>query len=107
MLKTLLSEIPAAFGRPSSRAPAFRRRRQTVASQSITNRPVGYLVIAPMPVLAGLANGQLLDLSLDPRPARASTRRASNLRATSLRYQPRMMSGRAIVAMSARTLRPS
>src|SRR5882757_1499060 len=28
----------------------------------------------PAPFLAGLANDQLLDLSLDPRPARASTR---------------------------------
>jgi hypothetical protein len=31
-------------------------------------------VIAPAPVLARHANDQLLDLSLDPRPARASTR---------------------------------
>ena len=31
-------------------------------------------VIAPVPVLAGHANDQLLDLPPDPRPARASTR---------------------------------
>jgi hypothetical protein len=57
----------------------------TVASQNIANRLIGHLVpqigqrprnpvIAPVPVLAGHANDQLLDLSIDPRSARASTR---------------------------------
>ena len=51
---------------------------------NIANRLVGNLVpqigqrprnpvIAPVPVLAGHANDQLLDLALDPRSARAST----------------------------------
>jgi hypothetical protein len=59
-------------------------RRQAVAPQDIANRLIGNLVpqigqrpcnpvIAPMPLLAGHANDQLLDLSLDPRSARAST----------------------------------
>jgi len=58
--------------------------RQAVAPQDITNRLIGNLVpqigqrsrdpvIAPIPVLAGQANDQLLDLTLDPRSARTST----------------------------------
>jgi hypothetical protein len=56
-----------------------------VAPQDIANRLIGNLVaqigqrpcnpvIAPVPVLAGHTNDQLLDFSLDARPARASTR---------------------------------
>src|ERR1700687_5046148 len=70
-------------GRPCGRAFALRRRRQAVTPQDITNRLIGNLVpqidqrsrnpvIAPVPVLAGYANSKLLDLSLDPGPARAS-----------------------------------
>jgi hypothetical protein len=44
----------------------------------IGQRP-GDPVIAPVPVLAGHANDQFLDLSLDPGPARASTRRTIEL----------------------------
>ena len=71
-------------GRPCCRALALRRRRQTMASQDIADRLIGDLetqigqrprdpVIAPVPVLAGHANDQLLDLPPDPRSARAST----------------------------------
>src|SRR5258708_13581200 len=67
-----------------------RRRRQAVALQDIANRLIRNLVpqigqrpcdpvVAPAPVLAGHANDQFLDLSLDPGPARASTRRAIEL----------------------------
>jgi hypothetical protein len=63
----------------------LRRWQQTVAPQDIANRLIGNLVaqigqrprdpvIAPVPVLPGHTNDQLLDLSLDARPARASTR---------------------------------
>src|SRR5216683_4961607 len=57
---------------------------QAVTLQDIANRLIGNLVpqigqrprnpvIAPAPVLARHANDQILDLSLDPRSARAST----------------------------------
>src|SRR5205814_5452824 len=69
-------------GRPCGRGLALRRRRQRVTLQNIADRLIGNLipeigqracnpVIAPVPVLAGHANDQLLDLSLDPRSARA------------------------------------
>ena len=62
-------------------APA---RRQRVAVQDIANRLIGNHipkigqsahnpVIAPVAVLAGHANDQLLDFSSDPRSARTST----------------------------------
>ena len=65
-------------------AVAVRRRRQAVALQNIANRLIGNLVPqigqrprnpvkAPVSVLAGHANDQLLNLSLDPRSAWAST----------------------------------
>jgi hypothetical protein len=68
----------------------LRRWRQTVAPQDIANRLIGYLVsqigqrphnpvIAPVPVLPGHPNDQLLDFSLDARSARAATRRAIEL----------------------------
>src|SRR4030081_1478884 len=71
-------------GGPRGRALALRRRRQTVTPQNITDRLIGNLVsqicqrprnpvIAPVPVLAGHANDQFLDLSLDARSARTST----------------------------------
>jgi hypothetical protein len=71
-------------GRPGGHVSALRRRRQRVAVQDIANGLIGNLipeigqgahnpVIAPVPVLARHANDQLLDLSLDPRPARALT----------------------------------
>jgi hypothetical protein len=44
----------------------------------VRQRP-GNPVIAPIPALTGHANDQPLDLSLDPRPARTSTRRAIEL----------------------------
>src|SRR5437773_11087206 len=57
---------------------------RALALQNIADRLIGNLipeigqgarnpVIAPVPVLAGHANDQLLDLSLDPRSARALT----------------------------------
>ena len=69
---------------PRSCALALRCRRQTVAPEDIADRLIANLipqigqrprnpVIAPVTVLPGHANDQLLDLSLDPRPARAST----------------------------------
>ena len=69
---------------PCAGALSLRRRRQTVASQDIADRLIGNVVaqigqrprnpiITPVSVLAGHANDQLLDLSLDARPARAST----------------------------------
>ena len=51
-------------------------------------------VIAPVPVLARHANNQPLDLQPDPRLP-ATGFEPSNLRATSLRYQARIVSGRA------------
>jgi hypothetical protein len=63
-------------------------------------------VITPVTVLLGHANDQLLDLSTDPRPARASTGLQAILRATNFRYQARMVSGRATLATSPRILRP-
>src|SRR2546427_1436149 len=105
--------------RPSCRVLALWRRRQRVALQDIADRLIADLVPkisqrphnpvkTPVTVLPRHANDQLLDLPLDPRPARP--RRAfdpSNLRATSLRYQARMVSGRAILATSPRALRPN
>src|SRR5215510_1381409 len=97
---------------------AFRRGRQSMSSQDIADRLSGNLIpqigqgadnpsIAPVPVLAGHAHDQLLELALDPRSAQTSTPlEPSNLRATSLRYQARMVSGFATVATSARSLRP-
>src|SRR6516164_11705713 len=71
-------------GRPGCRALALGRGRQSVALQDIAHRliadPVPQIsqrphnpVIAPITVLFGHANDQLLKLSLDPRPAAAST----------------------------------
>ena len=76
--------------RPRGRALALRRRRQAVTPQDIADRLIGYLVtqigqrprdpvVAPVPVLPGHANDLFLDLSLDPRPAWASTCRAIEL----------------------------
>ena len=70
--------------RPGCRALALRGGRQTVALQDIANCLVADLIaeigqcpynpiIAPIPVLLGHADDQLLDLSADPRPARTST----------------------------------
>src|SRR5882757_1872254 len=70
---------------PRGRALALRRWRQTSAPQNITNSLIVNLVpqigqrlrdpvIAPVLVLPGHTNDQLLDLSLDSRSARASTR---------------------------------
>ena len=61
-----------------------------MTSQNIADGLIGYFVpqigqrpgnpvIAPVPVLAGHPNDQLLDLSPDPGPARTSTRRAIEL----------------------------
>ena len=61
-----------------------------MAPQDIADRLIGNLVsqigqrprnpvIAPVPVLAGHANDQLLDLSPDPGPARTSRLRAIEL----------------------------
>src|SRR5215475_14570325 len=71
--------------RPGGRALALRRGRQSVALQDIADRLIADLVpqisqrphnptITPVTVLLGHANDQLLNLSLDPRPAGASTR---------------------------------
>ena len=95
--------------RPGCRALALGRGRQSVALQDIANRLIADLVpqigqrprnpvITPVTVLLG-------NLSFDPRPA--GLRRAfepSNLRATSLRYQARMVSGRATLATSPRNI---
>src|SRR5690242_4210105 len=62
---------------PRGRALAFRRRRQTVASQDIADRLIANCipqigqrpsdpVIAPATVLTGQSYDQLLDLPLDP-----------------------------------------
>src|SRR6266508_7054230 len=70
--------------RPGCRVLALWRRRQRVALQDIADRLIAHLVpkisqrphdpvITPVTVLLGHANDQLLDLSLDPRPAGAST----------------------------------
>src|SRR3954464_4908841 len=59
-------------------------RRQTVAVQDVADRLIadpisqigqgaGNPVIAPVPILLGHANDQLLDFSRDSRPARAAT----------------------------------
>jgi hypothetical protein len=64
-------------------------------------------VITPITVLLGHANDELLDLA--PIRGLPGPRRAfepSNLLATSLRYQARIVSGLATVASSARALRP-
>src|SRR5262245_17455845 len=71
--------------RPGCRALAFWCRQQAMALQHITDRLVAHLVpeigqrphdpvITPAMVLPGHANDQLLNLALDPRPTRASTR---------------------------------
>ena len=71
-------------GWPCGRTLALRRRRQRVAVQDIANRLIGNHVpkigqsghnpvIAPVAVLAGHANDQLLDLSGNPRSAGTST----------------------------------
>src|SRR5262245_64610573 len=63
---------------------AFRRGRQSMSSQDIADRLSGNLipqigqgadnpVIAPVPVLAGHAQDQLLERALDPRSAQTST----------------------------------
>src|SRR6266511_2975217 len=70
--------------RPSGRALALGRGRQSMALQDIADRLIADLVpqigqrprnpvITPVTVLLGHANDQLLDLSADPRPAGAST----------------------------------
>ncbi len=67
--------------RPRGRALALRRRRQAVTPQDIADRLIRNLVpqigqrpsnpvIAPIPVLTGHPKDQLLDLPLDPGPAR-------------------------------------
>src|SRR6266542_1172087 len=66
--------------RPGCRVLALWRRRQRVALQDIADRLIADLVpkisqrphdpvITPVTVLLRHANDQLLDLSLDPRPA--------------------------------------
>src|SRR5260370_11090332 len=70
--------------RPRCRALALWCGRQRVTLQDLADRLIADLipqigqrprnaVIAPITVLIGHANDQLLDFSLDPRPARAST----------------------------------
>jgi hypothetical protein len=54
-----------------------------------------------------LRNDRLLHLAFEPRPARTLTSlRAIEFTGDRLRYQIRIVSGRATVATSARTLRP-
>src|SRR6266568_8177706 len=71
--------------RPGCRALAFWCRRQTMPLQDIAHRLITDVVpqigqrphdpvITPVMVLLRHANDQLLNLALDPRPARASTR---------------------------------
>src|SRR5262249_3841542 len=71
-------------GPPSCRAFALWRRRHNMSLQDIADRLIADLVpqisqrprnpvITPVTVLLGHANDQLLDLSLDPRPARPAT----------------------------------
>src|SRR5262249_31698198 len=70
--------------RPGGCGLALRGGRQTMAPQDIANRLIADLipqigqcsynpVIAPIPVLLGHADDQLLDLSADPRRARSLT----------------------------------
>src|SRR5262249_46677690 len=72
-------------GRPGCRALALRGGRLSMALQDIADSLIADLisqigqrprnsVIAPVPVLLGHANDQLLNLSLDPRPAGAPAR---------------------------------
>src|SRR5262245_5838244 len=69
---------------PAAASTALRCRRQTVASQDIADRLIADLisqigqrpsdpVIAPITVLLGDANDELLDLAPDPRSAWAAT----------------------------------
>src|ERR1700716_4192624 len=71
-------------GRPGGRALALRGGWKSVALQDIADGLIADLVtqigqrprnsvITPVTVLLGHANDELLNLSLDPRPARAST----------------------------------
>jgi hypothetical protein len=90
-----------------------------VTLQNIANRLIGNLVpqigqrsrnpvIAPVQVLAGHANDQLLDLSLDSRSARVRAGlRAIELAGDKLAIPAQDGVGSATVATSARTLRPS
>jgi hypothetical protein len=77
-------QVDADECRPGCRALALRCRRQSVALQDIADRLIADLVpqisqrphnpvIAPVTVLPRHANDQLLNFSLDPRPARASS----------------------------------
>jgi hypothetical protein len=70
--------------RPGCRALALGCGRQSVALHDVADRLIADLipqiaqrprnpVIAPITVLLGHANDQLLDLALDPRSARAAT----------------------------------
>src|SRR5260370_28004041 len=95
--------VPAADHDVAGRCRPFDRRPCTPDWPTPHNP-----VIAPVTVLPRHANDQLLNFSLDLRPA--GLRRAfepSNLRATSLRYQAKMVSGRATLATLPRTLRPN
>jgi hypothetical protein len=108
---------PNEFG-PGGRALALRRWWYAATAQNIADRlirdhvaQIGQSpdnpVIAPAPFFLGHANDQFLDFSVDWRSARGSTGAPSNLRATSLRYHPKMVSGPAAVATSPSALRPS
>src|SRR5215475_4099981 len=105
--------------RPGGCTLALRCRQQAVALQHIADRLIADLVpqigqrphdpvITPVMVLLGHANDQLLNLSLDPRPARASTR----IRAVEFARHQLAVPGQdsvrpATVATSARILRPN
>jgi hypothetical protein len=104
---------------PGCRALAFWSRRQAVALQDIADRLIADLVpqigqrphnsvIAPITVLPGHANDQLLNFSLDSRPAGASTRlRAIEFAGDQLAVPDQDGVRRATLASSARTLRPN
>src|SRR6185436_15772933 len=64
-------------------------------------------VIAPGAVLFGHEDNQFLNCPVDPGSPGLRCFEPSNLRATSLRYHPRLVSGRAAVATSPSALRPS
>jgi len=105
---------------PCDRSSALRRWRYTMAPQNIADRLIGDMisqigecpdnpVIAPGSIFLGHPERSVPSISL-PIGGLPWVRRAhdpSNLRATSLRYHPKMVPGRAAVATSPRALRPS
>jgi hypothetical protein len=101
------------------RALALRRRWYAVATQNIADglirnlvaeidRCPSDLVIAPGPVLLAMRTiRSSMSLPMGGLPGVLRAGDPSNLRATSLRYHPKMVSGRAAVASSPSALRLS